>query len=134
MRQRVGAYALADNGDRTLFCRMSERTPTPGRWTLPGGGLQPGEDPAAAVLRELAEETGLSGSIERLVGVHSNVYIGPTTGESIHGIRLIYAVSVGTGEPRPEPGDTTDAARWFTAAEIRGLDLSDHARYAQSLC
>lgn len=132
-RQRVGAYALAYDGDRVLLCRMSDATPTPGRWTLPGGGLRHGEDPESGVLRELAEETGLTGKVECLLGVHSNVYIGHTTGDSIHGVRLLFRVSVGERDPRPETGDTTDAARWFTAAEISDLDVSDHARHALTL-
>ena len=129
-RQRIGAYALALAGDRVLLSRMSVSTATPGRWTLPGGGVRHGEDPADAVLRELLEETGLRGTVAALLGVHSNIYIGPSSGDRFHGIRLIYSVHA-SGEPsRVETDGSTAGARWIPRAEFDNLDLSDHARYA----
>lgn len=109
---------------------MSADTPTPGRWTLPGGGVEHGEDPAQAALRELREETGLTGTIERLIGVHSNVYTGPTSGDNIHGIRLIYLVHAEAAPIRAETAGSTDDARWVHVSDTRTLDLSEHARYA----
>ena len=52
---------------RTPSCCAGSRpaTSTPGAWTLPGGGLDFGEDPADGVLRELEEETGLTGAHRR---------------------------------------------------------------------
>lgn len=131
-RQRVGAYALVQDGSgRLLLCRMSSRTRTPGWWTLPGGGLRHGEAPEDAVLREVAEETGLSGEVRRLVGVHSNTY--ESNGASLHGIRLIYQVTTSGESTRPEVGETTDDTRWFARDAIEALDLSDHARYGLGL-
>lgn len=130
-RQRIGAYTLAYEDDRVLLCRMSTDTATPNRWTLPGGGVHHGEHPADAALRELFEETGLRGTIGPLLGVHSNVYVGPKTGDRFHGVRLIYSVQA-TGEPSPEPNGSTAGAAWIRLDEIAGLDLSEHARYALS--
>jgi ADP-ribose pyrophosphatase YjhB (NUDIX family) len=129
-RQRVGAYVAAVSGDRLLLCRMSERTKTPGRWTLPGGGLNHGEDPEVAALRELAEETGLRGVIDDIVGVHTNIYTVDGSG-SIHGIRLIYRASV-DGALRDERGGSTDRAQWFRRDDLGAIELSDHAEYAVS--
>ena len=81
------------------------------------------------MLRELAEETGLRGTIVGVVGVHSNVYTGPTSGDNIHGIRLIYRVRTG-GSLRTEFDESTDAARWFNADDDAVVHLSDHARFA----
>ncbi len=129
-RQRVGAYALCVDGGPVLLCRMSGRTLTPGTWTLPGGGLQHGEDPVDAVVRELAEETGLTGRVTDLVGIHTNVYdIG---GWSIHGVRLLYRVEVAGGRLRREgdaADDTTDDVRWFGSDDLSGLPLSPHAEF-----
>jgi 8-oxo-dGTP diphosphatase len=110
---------------------MSARTRTPGRWTLPGGGVRHGEDPAKAVLREMAEETGLNGQVQRVLGVHSNVY--DSDGTSIHGVRLLYLVEVTGGSPRRERDDTTDDLGWFGPTELDRLDLSAHAAYGIGL-
>ncbi|GAA4978406.1 NUDIX domain-containing protein [Actinopolymorpha pittospori] len=140
-KQRVGAYALcqdtrgpgrgASGSAPLLLCRMSARTRTPGRWTLPGGGVRHGEDPAKAVLREMAEETGLSGQVHRVLGVHSNVY--DSDGTSIHGVRLLYLVEITGGSPRRERDDTTDDLGWFGPTELDRLDLSAHAAYGIGL-
>ena len=131
-QQRVGAYALVRRGGRILLSRMSAASGSPGRWTLPGGGVQHGEDPEAAVQRELFEETGLHGRVGSVLGVHSNVYVGPSTGALIHGIRLVYEV-IADGAPRPAESGSSDEARWFDVDVAAGLDLSEHARYALAL-
>lgn len=131
-RQRIGAYALTHTDERVLLCRMSADTPTPGRWTLPGGGVEHGEDPAQAALRELREETGLTGTIRRLIGVHWNVYTGPKSGDNIHGIRLIYLVEADAGPLQAENAGSTDCARWVKVSDTHTMDLSEHAQYALS--
>ena len=64
-RQRVAAYAVimrvtADPtaGPEVLLCRLAPRISRTELWTLPGGGLDHGEDPRDALLREIVEETG----------------------------------------------------------------------------
>ncbi|MEQ4208436.1 NUDIX domain-containing protein [Actinopolymorpha sp. B9G3] len=132
-RQRVGAYALSiDEAGGVLLCRMSRRSRTPGTLTLPGGGVRHGEDPGDAVLRELAEETGLTGRVEALLGVHANVY--DSDGVSIHGVRLLYQVTIVGGTLRAEQGDaSTDGATWVAPEDLGGVTLSAHARHALEL-
>jgi ADP-ribose pyrophosphatase YjhB (NUDIX family) len=56
-RQRIAAYAVlvrgADEDREVLLTRMSDRTRIQGVWTLPGGGIDHGEDPRDAVRREV---------------------------------------------------------------------------------
>lgn len=72
---RVAAYALAtDEAGRVLLARVAPGYPSAGQWTLPGGGLTFGEDPAAGALRELTEETGLTGEIESIAFIDSRTW------------------------------------------------------------
>jgi 8-oxo-dGTP pyrophosphatase MutT (NUDIX family) len=57
---RRAAYALCVDADgRLLLARCAAGEPEPGAWTLPGGGVDWGEHPDDAVVRELEEETGI---------------------------------------------------------------------------
>ncbi|XP_073431685.1 diphosphoinositol polyphosphate phosphohydrolase 1 isoform X3 [Dendrobates tinctorius] len=44
----------------------------PDRWIVPGGGLEPEEEPSAAAAREVCEEAGVKGTLGRLLGVFEN--------------------------------------------------------------
>ena len=50
-----------------MLTQLTERGTHPGMWTLPGGGLDHGEDPRAGVRREVYEETGLTVTPGRLL-------------------------------------------------------------------
>lgn len=127
---RVAAYALARDADgKLLLVRVAPGYPATGQWTLPGGGLEFGEDPAHGVLRELTEETGLTGHVAALAFVDSRTH-GPMVelGREFgpwHGIRIVYSVEITGGELRDELDESTDAAAWFTRAEIEELPFVD---------
>ena len=69
-RQRVAAYAVIVRDEQILLSRLAERISRDELWTLPGGGLDHGEDPRDAVVREIHEETGL----DAVVGEQARVY------------------------------------------------------------
>jgi 8-oxo-dGTP diphosphatase len=124
--QRVAAYNVCvDGDDRLLLVRLSNITEAPGSWTLPGGGVEFGEHPEAAAIRELYEETGLVGSIVELLAVDS-MYRPVRTGEHVaeyHSIRIIYRTAVEAGEVVHELDNSTDRAAWCTRAELATMPL-----------
>ena len=127
--QRIGAYAVVIRDDALLLTRISSIGYPPGWWALPGGGIDQGESPSAALVRELYEETGLAPHSVRLVDVHDVHTVAPGRGdqyEDYHGIHLLYAVEVPADQtPRVvEQGGTTDAVRWVGLSELARNDLA----------
>lgn len=96
------------------------REPFAGLWALPGGFVDRGEAPEAAVLREVAEETGLAGELAGLVGAFG----APGRDPRGHTVSLVYLVRA-RGEPRG--GDDASEARAFPPAGLPPLAF-DHAR------
>jgi 8-oxo-dGTP diphosphatase len=131
-RVRVAAYALCrDEDGRVLLCHIAPSVGAGDIWTLPGGGLDFGESPAAAVVRELAEETGYRGEVERLLDVSDRLFDdveGATGGGRMHAIRIVYAVRIVDGVLRDEPDGSTDTCRWMSPDETAGLRLGELAR------
>ncbi len=56
-KQVVAAIIVRD--DRVLICQRTEEQPFPLQWEFPGGKIEPGEEPVAALARELEEELGI---------------------------------------------------------------------------
>ena len=128
-RVRVAAYALCRDGDgRVLLCHIAPSVGAGDVWTLPGGGLDFGEAPGAAVLRELEEETGYIGRVARLLDVTDRMFHGVDGADRMHAIRIVYEVDIVDGELRDEPDGSTDTCRWVTVDEARSLRLGELAR------
>ena len=111
----VGAI-VRDRAGRLLLIKRGH-DPEAGKWSLPGGRIEPGETDAQALVREMREETGLTvlpgpmlGAVER-----------PGPGGSIIDIRD-YAATVIDGTLAP--GDDAAGARWVAAADVPRLPLS----------
>lgn len=126
--QRFAAYAIAtDPSDNLLLTRISEGYPGAGCWHLPGGGTDYGEQPGAALIRELVEETGQEGRLVELLGVASHrdaASLGPE-GYPIdwHGVRAFYRVVVEkpTEVIIHDVGGSTCEARWMPLKEVAEL-------------
>lgn len=124
MDLRVAAYAVVtDDDDRVLLARWTE-----GRrmaWTMPGGGLEDGEDPENAVRRELLEETGFRIETTELLGIHSRVIPGSRrihkSEVPLHTLRIVYRARIIGGSLRFEKNGSTDMAGWFSTSEIERL-------------
>ena len=124
--QRVAAYNVClDAADRLLVCRLSAITEVPGHWTLPGGGIRFGEHPEAGAIRELYEETGLTGRVAELLAVdsmHRPANEHEHTG-AYHSVRIFYRTIIEGGELRHETDESTDRAAWCTRAELATMPL-----------
>jgi 8-oxo-dGTP diphosphatase len=119
MRPEVCVGAIAVSEERLLLIRRG-RGPSSGTWSVPGGRVEAGETLAEAVLRELAEETGLEGMCDELVGWVERM------GPDHHYVILDFAVTV--LEPRePRPGDDALEAEWVPLDEVA------HRRLAEGL-
>ena len=134
-RTRLGSYALCVDGDRILMARLSAIEVDVGAWTMPGGGIEFGEHPDDACLRELEEETGLIGEIEGVAGVFSHVYQRSTfaRGADLHFLGIVYRVRVTGGGLRDESDGTTDTAAWIARNELASLRLVELARFGCQL-
>jgi 8-oxo-dGTP pyrophosphatase MutT (NUDIX family) len=140
-RQRVAAYALLTRDDEVLLTRMSPRTRIEGRWTLPGGGIDHGEDPRDALRREVYEETGLHVEPGRVIDVHATHFVGARADgvvEDYHGIHLIFEARIADGSREVEPrvieeDSSTDHAEWVKRSEATRLDLLSAARHALTM-
>ncbi|MGA5301347.1 NUDIX hydrolase [Nucisporomicrobium flavum] len=126
--QRFAAYAIAtDPFDRLLMTRIAPGYPGEGRWHLPGGGTDYGEQPGTALIRELVEETGQQGRLLELLGVASHrdaASLGPE-GYPIdwHGVRAFYRVFVEspTDVTVGDVGGSTSEACWMALREVGEL-------------
>ncbi len=118
-RQRVAAYVVVGRADDVLLARWTG--PRGPEWTLPGGGLDFGEDPADAAVREVREETGYTVRLDRLLFVNSFRRDLPDTPIDFHAIQIVYAGTVIGGDLCHEVDGSTDMAAWHPLAEVREL-------------
>jgi len=137
--QRVAAYGvLRDGAGRAVLVRASDRSDLQGHWFLPGGGVDFGEHPRAAVVREVDEETGVDVEVTRLRDVLSDVVDLPHRGRRVHTLRVVYDLHAAAGRVaragpgpvpawtrtlRPEPDGTSDAVRLLDDAAAAALPL-----------
>lgn len=124
-RTRIAAYGLAISAGKVLLTRASERSDVPGTWWLPGGGIDFAEHPKDAVVREFAEEAGVSARVVRLLDVVSTVADRPPPyeHERIHTLRVVYEVEVIGGELRSEADGSSDQASWIAISEVARLPV-----------
>ena len=98
----VSAVALIDADDRVLLAQRPEGKSMAGLWEFPGGKVQDGETPEAALIRELDEELGIDTYESCLapIGFASHAY------DDFHLLMPLFVCPVWEGAPRPREGQT----------------------------
>ena len=115
----VGGVALRD--DELLLVRRGHG-PGAGRWSLPGGRVEFGEDLREALVREVVEETGLEVVVEQFLGWVERIGDDP---EPFHFVILDFGVHVFEPEAEPVAGDDAAEVRWVPVGELVELPLTD---------
>jgi ADP-ribose pyrophosphatase YjhB (NUDIX family) len=106
------ALAVAVKGKKFLLIKRGI-APKKGMWGSPSGFIEIGETPEEACLRELEEETGVSGRIVKLIGVTRR------EDEEIYGDMLIVKYLVKVGDEKPTAGgNEVEDVRFFDIAEL----------------
>jgi acetyl-CoA carboxylase carboxyl transferase subunit beta len=109
----AASAVIADPGGRVLLVRR-KHDPQRGRWSVPGGRVEPGETLEEAAAREAREETGLQVTVGRELW-RVRVPAGEGREYDVHG----FAANVVGG--RLAPGDDATDARWVAPGELDAL-------------
>lgn len=118
MQPRVlAASVVVRDGRGRILLVLRGREPNRGRWSLPGGKAEVGEDLSATATRELCEETGLRCDVGRELGV-VEVVASVRTYE-IH----VFIAQLGAGQL--VAGDDAAQVGWFSREELTALSLTD---------
>lgn len=130
--ERIGRTAAIKVGcaaiifDEMQQCILLTRRADNGRWCLPGGGLDPGEDVSEGCIREVWEETGLHVEIARLVGVYSSPHIVSeySDGNRFQFVSFCFEATITGG--KLGLSDETTAFGYFSREEMSEMDVMEN--------
>lgn len=119
----VGAIPVRDQ--KILLLQRSETEKfMPGAWGLPSGKIDFGEDLREAVLRELSEEAGLAGTVQRLCGY--STFFSTKDGDDLHNLQINFLVAAALGPVTLD--HSNQAFRWISPNEVRDSELDDFTK------
>lgn len=109
----VAAAALIDADGRVLIAQRPEGKSLAGLWEFPGGKVEPGEAPTAALARELTEELGIEVLVGRIWDVLFHAY------PAFDLVMLVYACRLAPGSPAPRAVEVADLV-WMEPRALPG--------------
>ncbi|SDN81479.1 8-oxo-dGTP diphosphatase [Lutimaribacter pacificus] len=112
----VAAVALIDADGRILLAQRPEGKSMAGLWEFPGGKVEPGETPEAALVRELHEELG----IETWNSCLAPLTFASHSYDDFHLLMPLFACRKWDGIPQPKEGQTL---KWAHARELRNYPM-----------
>ena len=108
-----GAFGiLTDDHNRVLLCLRNDIN----LWNLPGGGVESGEAPWEAVIREVKEETGFDAAVERIIGIYSK--------PEVDQLVFLYQCKILSGEM--QVNSEAREVKYFLQSDIPANTLSKH--------
>lgn len=138
LRERMGhdllwmpgvTAVVRDDEGRVLLGRRSDN----GRWGLVSGIMEPGEQPGAAMLREIEEETGVVARLEALAGVWTQPEVTYPNGDRAQYLDLCFLAHHVSGEARVNDDESTEVG-WFALDELPdGLAENSRRKLAEAL-
>ena len=119
----ANCLVVIDNRERVLLIKRNVE-PKKGSWCLPGGFMELGETPEEAALRELNEETGLSGRIDILLGVTSNH-------NKQYGTILMVGYLIKSFSGALKAGDDASDAAYFHPDKLPEIAFESHRKFVR---
>jgi 8-oxo-dGTP diphosphatase len=118
---------VRDDRGRVLLARRTDN----GRWSVPAGAIDPGEQPADAVVREVWEETGVRAAVERVGGVATHRVVYPN-GDVCEYLNVWFRCRAVGGRPRADDDESAEVA-WFDPEALPDLDEWSRLRIGSTL-
>jgi 8-oxo-dGTP pyrophosphatase MutT (NUDIX family) len=112
---------VTDGQGRILLGRF----PGHSDWTIPGGVIDPGEQPADAAARECFEETGIVAVPQAISSVAVSPVVTHANGDLTQHLDIVFRCQAAGGEPHPRDGELAEAG-WFEAGELP--EMRDYSR------
>ena len=126
VRPVAAAAVVALNGNAVLLVRRG-KAPSHGRWSFPGGSIEPGETAWEAARREAREETGLELRVLDVVEVYDAIFPSPDGERGFHYVVADY-LAVPTDDREPQPLTDVSEARWVPLSEVEAYEITDAMR------
>jgi ADP-ribose pyrophosphatase YjhB (NUDIX family) len=117
-----------DDPAEVLLVRRADN----GRWSLIGGILEPGEQPAVGLVREIHEETAVEAEVVRLLSVESRPPASYPNGDQVQFLDLCFSCRRLGGEARVNDDESLDV-RWWPLSDLPDLTADEHTAVQRAL-